>query len=205
MIVACTACQLRFEGASYRDVTCPSCGALAQPPAARPCPHCVLPLQPREVGDVVIDECSACHGLFLDTAAVHQLLADEHHARADAVLAALPRGEHHPLPRTGAKMYIKCPTCGTMMNRKLFATGSAVVLDVCKAHGTFFDLGELPAIIEFVRAGGLAKAAKLDAQRKAEHAKTAKPRHGGARTSASAGDYADGGVALVDLLAAIFE
>ena len=62
-----------------------------------------------------------------------------------------------PLPPAGGKMYIKCPTCSTLMNRKLFATGAGVVVDVCRTHGTFFDAGELPAIIEFVRAGGLVR------------------------------------------------
>ena len=30
------------------------------------------------------------------------------------------------------------------MNRKLFAVGSGVVVDVCRAHGTFFDVGSFP-------------------------------------------------------------
>ncbi|HEY5921521.1 MAG TPA: zf-TFIIB domain-containing protein [Kofleriaceae bacterium] len=168
MIVACSACQNRFEAASYRDVHCGACGALAQPAGVRPCPRCELPLQAREVSDLVIDECSSCQGLFLDLTAVQRVIADDHHARAEALLAALPRGEHHPLPRAGGKMYIKCPTCSTVMNRKLFATGAGVVVDVCRAHGTFFDVGELPAILDFVQRGGLVKAAKKDAQRKAE-------------------------------------
>ena len=168
MIVACSGCQNRFEAASYRDVHCGSCGALAQQAGMRPCPRCELPLQARSVGDLVIDECSSCQGLFLDLVAVKLVLADDRHARAEALLAALPRGEHHPLPRAGGRMYIKCPACSTVMNRKLFATGSGVVVDVCKPHGTFFDVGELPAIIEFVQRGGLVLAAKKDAKWKAE-------------------------------------
>jgi hypothetical protein len=44
------------------------------------------------------------------------------------------------------------------MNRKLFADRSGIVVDVCREHGTFFDVGELPAIIKFVLSGGLTKA-----------------------------------------------
>ncbi len=44
------------------------------------------------------------------------------------------------------------------MNRVNFASCSTVVVDVCKAHGTWFDKDELRRIVEFIRAGGLEKA-----------------------------------------------
>jgi Zn-finger nucleic acid-binding protein len=56
-------------------------------------------------------------------------------------------------------MYVKCPRCGTRMNRRLFADGAKVVVDVCRGHGTWFDEGELRAVVEFVAGGGLARAA----------------------------------------------
>lgn len=173
VIVACAACHSRFEGAGYRDVHCPSCGALAQQPGVRPCPRCELPLTPRQVSDLVIDECSSCRGLFLDDVAIERVLADDHHTRAQALLDAVARTAHQPTPPAGGRMYVKCPTCRTVMNRKLFATGSGVVVDVCKQHGTFFDAGELPAIIEFAQSGGLAIAAKKDAERAREQARRA--------------------------------
>ena len=208
MIVACTKCKSRFEAAGYRDVLCPSCGSIAQQATVRPCPRCELPLAARTVSDIVIDECTGCQGLFLDDVAIGRVLDDEDQSRAEAVLAALPRVAHHALPATGARMYIKCPICTTVMNRKLFATGSGVVVDVCKAHGTYFDAGELPAIIDFVRAGGLEIAAKKDAQRKAERDERDRREaervhdmpagmHEGTRRS-------DKGSALVDLLFALF-
>jgi len=41
------------------------------------------------------------------------------------------------------------------MARRNFARISGVILDQCPEHGTYFDAGELPAVVEFVRAGGL--------------------------------------------------
>lgn len=207
MIVACATCKTRFEAAGYRDVLCPTCGAIAQQAIARPCPRCELPLAAREVSDVVIDECSGCHGLFLDDIAIHRVIDDQQHVRAGALLAALPRVEHHPMPPAGARMYIKCPTCSTVMNRKLFATGSGVVVDVCRKHGTFFDAGELPSIIEFVQRGGLEKAAKADAARKAERDK--RDRADAERVRNMPGgrqDWRDSerGTALVELLFSLF-
>jgi Zn-finger nucleic acid-binding protein len=201
MIVACTACHTRFEAAGYRDVHCPSCGALAQPATVKPCPRCDLPLAAREVSDLVVDECSGCQGVFLDDIAVHRVIDQHDHARAEALVAALPKT---PKPTSGGRMYVKCPTCTNMMNRKLFATGSGIVVDVCKAHGTFFDGGELPAIIAFVRNGGLAIAAKKDAQRAGDSGRAERPKVR-STTNVTAGDVLDGGSALIDLLSALFD
>jgi Zn-finger nucleic acid-binding protein len=203
MIVACTGCKTRFEAAGYRDVHCPGCGALAQQASMRPCPRCELPLQARQVSDVVIDECSGCQGLFLDVSAVARVVDGTDMDRAAALLAALPR--RTPQPMTGARMYIKCPTCGTVMNRKLFATGSGVVIDVCKTHGTFFDAGELPTIIDFVQRGGLDIAAKKDAAREQQQKVTNERARERARAMINTGYHGDEGVALVDLLTALFK
>lgn len=167
MIVACSQCATRFSGDAYRDAHCPACGALAQLASERPCPRCELPLEAREIGDVVVDECSKCQGLFLDHVAIERVIHDRE--RAETILTTLPR---HPISAMPAgKMYVRCPCCSTVMNRKLFATGSGVIVDVCRADGMFFDAGELPAIIDFVMQGGLERAAKRDAERKQEEAR----------------------------------
>ncbi|HEY5946048.1 MAG TPA: zf-TFIIB domain-containing protein [Kofleriaceae bacterium] len=205
MIVACTACKTRFEAAGYRDVLCPHCGSIAQQATNRPCPRCDLPLAAREVSDIVIDECTACHGMFLDQTAIHRVLDEEDYTRAEALLANTPAKAR---PFTGGRMYIKCPTCSTVMNRKLFATGSGVIVDVCKSHGTFFDAGELPAIIDFVRSGGLEIAAKKDAQRQAERdkrdrAEAERVRNMPTTVHTPSGD--ERGSALIDFLHSLFD
>jgi Zn-finger nucleic acid-binding protein len=90
MIVACASCKTRFEAAGYRDVHCPTCGSLARQATVRACPRCELPLAAREISDLVVDECSSCHGLFLDEIAIGRVLDDEDHTRAEALLASLP-------------------------------------------------------------------------------------------------------------------
>jgi len=118
----------------------------------------------------------------------------------------LPRSAHHPLPRAGGKMYVKCPACSTLMNRKLFATGAGVVVDICKAHGTFFDIGELPAILEFVQRGGLALAARKDAERAKQNERDRKFADAlrANLPKPSSEVVSDRGTALVDLLVALF-
>jgi Zn-finger nucleic acid-binding protein len=62
-------------------------------------------------------------------------------------------------------MYIKCPRCRGVMNRRQYATGARVVVDICREHGVWFDTAELRAVAAFAEAGGLARAAAIDAAR----------------------------------------
>jgi Zn-finger nucleic acid-binding protein len=121
------------------------------------CPRCANALVGRRIEDVVVHECPECEGVFLDENAIGLVLQDHENKRARALVDSLPRRPHSPLPSDG-KLYVKCPTCSTSMNRKLFAQKSGIVVDVCRNHGTFFDAGELPAIMDFVMSGELAKA-----------------------------------------------
>lgn len=180
LLKACPRCLSRvFHGHRH----CPDCGtelslaAVAEKHAERQCPRCDQKLAPRLVGDVVIDECMTCRGLFVDQVAVKRIVADRQQARAEALLGALPKLEHHAaVPRTGEKMYIKCPMCRVVMNRRLFAMGTGIIVDVCRTHGTFFDAGELPKVIEFVMNGGLEQAQKREIERMREAAKTEQTR-----------------------------
>jgi Zn-finger nucleic acid-binding protein len=59
------------------------------------------------------------------------------------------------------------------MNRKNFAERSGVIVDVCKAHGIWFDHGELPRVLAFVEAGGLREAERRAQEQKRALAKEA--------------------------------
>ena len=43
-----------------------------------------------------------------------------------------------------------------------FAHKSGVILDICKAHGAWFEREELRRIVEFIRAGGLETSRERD-------------------------------------------
>lgn len=217
LLKACPRCLSRvFHGHKH----CPDCGsgldvaAITDVNPERMCPRCPNPLHARRVDDIVIDECATCHGIFLDHVAVQRVVTDRQQARADAILGILPATETSQVLPAGAKMYVKCPVCTTMMNRKLFAAGSGVIIDVCRAHGAFFDMGELPKIIAFVMNGGLEQAQKKeiarmkdDAKREQQNAQFASMM--ASRSSTNAGDFGfssrhNAGGAFVDLLFALW-
>jgi Zn-finger nucleic acid-binding protein len=109
-------------------------------------------------------ECVRCGGLFVSKEALAGLV-DRHQGAA-------PRASFTPpAPAPDHVTYLPCPTCNVRMNRTVFGRSSGVIVDVCKAHGTWFDARELTASLAFVERGGLALVAKREAERKAEEAR----------------------------------
>jgi hypothetical protein len=76
--------------------------------------------------------------------------------------AAAPAANGTPGAQPERITYRPCPRCKKMMNRVNFAKYSGVVLDVCRAHGTYFDRDELHRVVAFIQAGGLDRARARD-------------------------------------------
>jgi hypothetical protein len=56
------------------------------------------------------------------------------------------------------------------MNRLNFAGCSGVVIDWCKAHGSWFDYRELQQVVTFIQEGGLKKSREREKARLEEEA-----------------------------------
>jgi Zn-finger nucleic acid-binding protein len=52
-------------------------------------------------------------------------------------------------------IYRPCPTCNALMMRRNFGRVSGIIVDECRRHGSYFDIGELEDVLAFVRSGGL--------------------------------------------------
>ncbi|HEX6764098.1 MAG TPA: zf-TFIIB domain-containing protein [Polyangiaceae bacterium] len=148
-------CHECFSMNSSRAVHCAACGrALGLEPVGdddeRVCPKCKHPLVRFEGYGGVLFDCAGCGGQFVE----HGLLASLLEAREITGLA-LPRRVRKSKLEVAAVRYLPCPSCKALMNRKNFGGESGVVVDVCSAHGTWFDEGELPAVLAFVESGGL--------------------------------------------------
>jgi len=163
---ACPRCfGFNFVGAKH----CSRCGAqlFARTPTpapdsaavdgeARPCPRCRTPLQLFAVGDVFLEECGRCAGLWVDVASFQKVVA-RHEQRAAFVGLGAP-GVVAERSAVDTSRYVPCPACGAIMNRVNFARCSGVIVDVCKPHGTWFDADELQRILAFIADGGIDRA-----------------------------------------------
>jgi len=177
MVRICPHCDVRLENVRCQrcfslqapgTFACTRCGcALELEPMLdatdAPCPRCHHPLEaaPGDLGRA--HECPRCGGMFVARDALAEILC------ASEVGGALREGP--PLQRASelsgwsvgtekakpldAVRYVACPQCHNAMNRMNFGKVSGVIVDVCKAHGTWFDAGELTGVVAFAAAGGL--------------------------------------------------
>jgi Zn-finger nucleic acid-binding protein len=85
--------------------------------------------------------CPTDHGVFV----AHDVLAS---MRAEGPAAVAELDTVVRAPEVEAH-YIHCPRCHEPMARRAFARGSGIVVDVCAAHGTWFDAGEIHDALAF--------------------------------------------------------
>jgi Zn-finger nucleic acid-binding protein len=78
---------------------------------------------------------------------VRFFLSDYADQLSEAFRSAVAQLENAPPPKHGT---LRCPVCGELM---LIEDVLGVTTDVCRKHGVWLDTGELPSIIDQVRAG----------------------------------------------------
>ena len=203
--VSCPHCfALLFDGAAF----CPHCGArrtrAESETTTAQCPGCGTPLRTVTVGDTPLLECPQCDGLWVDAELFERVCADR-----EAQTAVLHRFTRPNAVPERAIRYRPCARCGKIMNRINFGRLSGTVVDVCRAHGTFLDPGELHQIVSFIQEGGLdrARQAEIDELRE-ERLKFEAAQRAAERASARSGNRAPHApadtTAVHDLLRALF-
>jgi Zn-finger nucleic acid-binding protein len=161
--------------AARAPVTCAYCGATSAPapqvvervverivvvaPQVAPgapaearvhCPRCAAGLVERRIGPGLVAGCKTCGGLWLETSVVERLRATHDDAletelrRPFGVVIALG-----PTPNRHAN--ISCPVCSGPLHR-VEVPDTIHSIDVCEAHGTWFDARELPIVIDAFKA-----------------------------------------------------
>lgn len=153
------------------------------------------------LGNALLHDCGACGGTFVDARLLPRVTDP-----LDLGGEILAGGE--PPRRAGGgapeRAYLPCPRCGELMRRRLFAEGAKVVIDECRAHGTWFDAAELRAVAAFAASGGMERAAR----REGEQAAAARRKAG---LSAAAPErptvltVSDGNDSLLDVVLSFFE
>jgi Zn-finger nucleic acid-binding protein len=105
------------------------------------CPRCGDALRRVEQADVVVWVCGRAEGVWLDNDVGQRLVRAELPRR---VLAAL--GERDATPAVELHARLSCPFCRAPLTRT-GVPAAHVDVDVCAAHGTWFDRGELERVL----------------------------------------------------------
>lgn len=145
------------------DALCAECGEpLGLEPDGAPsrlsCTRCQLPFQEFHGGPGTLFDCGECGGQFVERALLQGLLEQR-----EKYGEQTPRRPRRFVPDASPIVYVKCPMCQLTMNRRNFGRSSGVIVDECRAHGVWLDVGELPRIMRFVETGGLEEARRLEA------------------------------------------
>jgi Zn-finger nucleic acid-binding protein len=198
--ISCPACfAMMFQGAKF----CPHCGGPAAlwegTDSQRPCPACRVSLLRGTLRDIPLHECPKCFGLWLDPATFERVCREAE--QQSAVLgSAQPVAGANAL---GPVRYVRCPLCDDLMHRMNFARCSGVIVDVCRAHGTWFDVNELHRIVQFIRAGGLDESrAREKAELAEERRRVQAARRGSEPVEIHRGSLHSGGDLLSQVLSA---
>ncbi len=162
-VLSLTACSSCFGPVFKGMKFCPACGhkvsrTNAQPDKARICPRCDQTLTPVDLDNTRISECLSCGGIWLDKH-TFQTICHEKEAQEKVLVYPFPTRTVDVRPeKESGRMYIACPECAGLMQRKNFVGISGVIVDWCADHGTWFDYRELQKIVDFIQGGGLQKA-----------------------------------------------
>ena len=111
------------------------------------CSDCHTPLEAIKEATGTLLNCRKCGGQFAEHALLRSLIE-----QPEMTGQAFPDAPYQkPLAKATLERvhYRPCAVCGQMMNRKNFGGASGVIVDVCARHGTWFDAGELPQVLEF--------------------------------------------------------
>ena len=125
----------------------------------------------RQVAGQLVQECEKCLGLWAPQGTFEALVdraAAVARERKVAGSSTAPRVAGGNPASVGVE-YRRCPICDELMTRRNFRKRSGVVVDRCRAHGTWLDAHELERIAGFVLSGGSATAGHAAASASPSH------------------------------------
>ena len=141
-----------FGRAMPREV---AAGASLPPDVPRVCPTCAVPLGAVRAEGVAVFACASCAGRWVPAASFRAVAAQTPERPLAPVERARLRAKAtaKPVPHD-ARPALLCPECRRGLQRRLMTPYGPVRVDLCRAHGVWFDAGELERWAEFVREGG---------------------------------------------------
>ncbi|MFQ5790366.1 MAG: zf-TFIIB domain-containing protein [Acidobacteriota bacterium] len=178
--LVCPSCMHRT---GKKSKFCSCCGKPIQPATLDaksgklPCPRCVKTrLINRKIGEFMVDECPRCAGMWLAAGAFERIVNVQARRQESEYSSAVEKGKPvRARLETTKVVYVKCPRCRRLMNRRNFARASGVIIDECHEHGAWLDSDELGKIAAYVASGGLQYTRQLQAQEAAGKRRVPRP------------------------------
>lgn len=120
----------------------PASAAPTRVPRDTPCPRCGAPLLDGRAGTVVLLGCHGCGGVWIDGETVRALATQRDKDAEELARAMGSKRKIEALLAVDRDKPVHCPACHALLRREVVGA-QATPVDVCDAHGTWFDWGEL--------------------------------------------------------------
>lgn len=112
------------------------------------CPRCKSSLSPVHAGELELDVCRSCEGVWFDKDELSRALKSPESGRSDGLRPSW-RGKARDDEKEPGPSAVACPRCSGAMRRFRFGLSSKVLIDGClKGCGVWLDDGELGAIAD---------------------------------------------------------
>jgi Zn-finger nucleic acid-binding protein len=108
------------------------------------CPRCQLDLVQATADGIAMLGCGTCGGIWLDNEGARAVVQRHHPAVEEIAKRAGAAAMRVVVDRLGQTSLLHCPVCGRDMRRVVAA--DVADIDVCVAHGTWFDAKELQRV-----------------------------------------------------------
>ena len=102
-------------------------------------------------GEVEVDACPSCHGMWLDNKELEQIQEIHEHDYSEELKRMSDLiGPAYEMARQQALPMLYCPKCNAEMSKHEYAYCSQVMIDVCpKCQGIWLDNGEIKRLEVF--------------------------------------------------------
>ena len=141
------------------DAPCGTCGdAQACDPRAPSatdqltCPRCKIALGAIALDGTVLFQCATCLGGFVSVHAWSDILHRIGEGQPAPLSRFVPLPPGRELETSALLASVACCRCSKPSERVTFGVRSHVVVDICAAHGIWFDAAEITRAVQFVRA-----------------------------------------------------
>ena len=113
------------------------------------CPKCKHGMEEVVHGEVTIDRCTHCHGMWFDADEAHQLKVMQGSEKLDI-------GDKTEGWKRDSQADVDCPRCGKKMEQTADPKQKHIWFEACPEHGMFLDAGEFAdfkeeSILDFFR------------------------------------------------------
>lgn len=111
------------------------------------CPKCYAGMRTAKHGNVTVDFCEICYGVWLDKGELEKIATE---SKVEGALEGLKEALDTESEAVEDKSYV-CPHCTKAMYKIKFKTKDNIIADKCPAcTGMWFDQGELISVTDFI-------------------------------------------------------